>query len=356
MHVVILHNAVSPNDSAADQDVLIQVEAVSAALAALGHASSTIACALDLAAARARLEQVSPELVFNLVESLGGSDWLASAATGLLDTMDLPYTGSPTEALLLTNHKLLAKQRMCQAGLPTPEWAVLPTDRAGGVSDPRTQRGRVARPERAWLCGQIGHALSGRATHPAYVIKTLWEHASFELDGHSIVRPPDEAGLLDLLRESAGRLRRPCFAERYVEGREFNLSVLAGPEGPEVLPPAEIDFSAFPPGEPRIVGNRAKWDAGSFVFQNTPHRFEFPPSDQPLLERLSRLAREAWCLFGLGGYARVDFRVDETGQPWILEINAKPCLSGDAGFAAALDQASIPFAQAIARILQDALR
>jgi D-alanine-D-alanine ligase len=280
MHVVILHNAVSPNDSAADQDVLIQVEAVSAALAALGHASSTIACALDLAAARARLEQVSPEVVFNLVESLGGSDWLASAATGLLDTMDLPYTGSPTEALLLTNHKLLAKQRLCQAGLPTPEWAVLPTDRTGGVSDPRTQRGRVAA--------------------AAYVVKTLWEHASFELDGHSIVRPPDEAGLLDLLRESAGRLRRPCFAERYVEGREFNLSVLAGPEGPEVLPPAEIDFSAFPPGEPRIVGNRAKWDAGSFVFQHTPHRFQFPSSDRPLLERLRKLARDVWCLLVLG--------------------------------------------------------
>ena len=336
MHVVILHNAVSPDAPASDQDVLFQVEAVSTALAALGHTSSTVACALDLAAARARLQEVSPELVFNLVESLGGSDWLASAATALLDTMDLPYTGSPTEALLLTNHKLLAKQRLCQAGLPTPEWAVLPTDRAGGVSDPRIERGRVA--------------------GAAYVVKTLWEHASFELDGHSIVRPSDEAGLLDVVRESAGRLRRPCFAERYVEGREFNLSVLAGPEGPEALPPAEIDFSAFPPGEPRIVGNRAKWDAGSFVFQNTPRRFEFPPSDQPLLDRLSRLAREAWCLFGLGGYARVDFRVDDAGQPWILEINANPCLSPDAGFAAALAQASIPFAQAIARILQDTIR
>ena len=336
MHVVILRNAVSPNDSAADRDVLVQVEAVSAALAALGHTSSTIACALDLAAARARLEQVAPELVFNLVESLGGSDWLASAATALLDTMDLPYTGSPTEALLLTNHKLLAKQRLCQAGLPTPEWAVVQKGRAGGVSHP----------------GGHFSPMAGAA----YVVKTLWEHASFELDGHSIVRPPDEAGLLDLLRESAGRLRRPCFAERYVEGREFNLSVLAGPEGAEVLPPAEIDFSAFPPGEPRIVGNRAKWDAGSFVFQNTPHRFDFPPGDQPLLERLSRLAREAWCLFGLGGYARVDFRVDDAGQPWILEINANPCLSPDAGFAAALTRASIPFPQAIARILQDALR
>jgi D-alanine-D-alanine ligase len=48
----------------------------------------------------------------------------------------------------------------------------------------------------------------------------------------------------------------------------------------------------------------------------------------------------------------VDFRVDPSGRPWILEINTNPCLSPDAGFAAALQQASIPFEQAIARILE----
>jgi D-alanine-D-alanine ligase len=141
-----------------------------------------------------------------------------------------------------------------------------------------------------------------------------------------------------------------------VEGREFNLSVLAGPDGPEVLPAAEIDFSAFPPGKPRIVGQRAKWAEASFEFQKTPRRFDFTPGDASLLNQLRRLAREAWQLFALGGYARVDFRVDDAGQPWILEINANPCLSPDAGFAGALVQASIPFSQAVARILEDAFR
>ena len=103
------------------------------------------------------------------------------------------------------------------------------------------------------------------------------------------------------------------------------------------------------PGRPDPV--RQRQEARQVVAGRPPVR-----GDQPLLERLSRLAREAWCLFGLGGYARVDFRVDDAGQPWILEINANPCLSPDAGFAAALTRASIPFPQAIARILQDALR
>ena len=88
------------------------------------------------------------------------------------------------------------------------------------------------------------------------------------------------------LAERAARSGRPCFAEQFVEGREFNLSVLAGPEGPEVLSPAEIDFSAFPPGKPRIVGHRAKWLADSFEFNHTPRCFDFPSSDGPLLDRL----------------------------------------------------------------------
>ena len=128
---------------------------------------------------------------------------------------------------------------------------------------------------------------------------------------------------------------------------------LFSPAGPEVLPPAEIDFSAFPPAKPRIVGHRAKWQADSFEYHHTPRRFDFPPSDHPLLEQLRHLAQQCWTLFGLRGWVRVDFRVDAAGRPWILEINANPCLTPDAGFAAALGQASIPFDDAIQRILDD---
>jgi D-alanine-D-alanine ligase len=173
------------------------------------------------------------------------------------------------------------------------------------------------------------------------------------MDDDAVLRDVDLAELRRRLAERAARSGRPCFAEQFVEGREFNLSVLAGPAGPEVLSPAEIDFTAFPPGKPRIVGHRAKWQVDSFEFNHTPRRFEFPPSDSPLLDHLRSLAEQCWTLFGLRGWARVDFRVDAAGQPLILEINANPCLSLDAGFAAALEQASIPFDQAIRRILED---
>ena len=119
----------------------------------------------------------------------------------------------------------------------------------------------------------------------------------------------------------------------------------------EVLPPAEIEFRAFPIDRPRIVGYQAKWDEQSVEYQQTPRRFDFPPGDWPLLNRLRELSQQCWNRFGLRGYARVDFRVDADGVPWILEINTNPCLSPNAGFAAAVQQAGIPYEQVLARIL-----
>jgi D-alanine-D-alanine ligase len=67
------------------------------------------------------------------------------------------------------------------------------------------------------------------------------------------------------------------------------------------------------------------------------------------------MSRQCWRRFDLNGYARVDFRVDAELQPWILEVNVNPCLSPDAGFAAALERAGIDYASAIQRIVEAAI-
>jgi len=188
-----------------------------------------------------------------------------------------------------------------------------------------------------------------------WIIKSLWEHASVGLESDSIVSKAPGNDFYRELSRRAPRLGGACFAEEYIHGREFNLSVLAGPAGPQVLPPAEIIFEGYDTSRPLIVGYRAKWKEDSYEYNHTPRRFDFDSEDETLLAALKDLALQCWRVFGLGGYARVDFRVDNTGRPWILEINANPCISPDAGFAAAVNAAGIDFTQAVDRIIQDGM-
>ncbi len=337
MKVVILHNAVADADSAADRDVQVQVEAVEQALRTLGHWPRRVACTLNLEAVEESLTADRPGVVFNLVESLGGSDRLAHLAAVLLDDLDLPYTGTHSTNLHLTNNKPAAKERLRAAGLPTADWVV-----GAGGNGPVGVVGNA-------LCGVPGGTLA-----PPYIIKAVWEHASVGLDDHAIIRAGDGSTVALQVESRSRQLGRQCFAEQFIDGREFNLSLLANGAAPHVLPPAEIDFSGFPKGKPRIVGYAAKWDERTFEFDNTPRKFDFPAADASLLDTLRGLALDCWRLFDLRGYARVDFRIDAKGRPWILEINANPCLSPDAGFVAALARAKLPFERAVEWILEDA--
>jgi D-alanine-D-alanine ligase len=345
MFVVIAHSHV-PDDAREDErDVLVQAEVVRAALVESGHSVELLPVTLDLSALHASLLQRRPQIVFNLVESLAGSDRLAPLAAAVIEQSGVPLTGSGSDALWLSNHKILAKRHLALAQLPTPAW-----------QEPSRHEDTVELGSHL-SAGIAGESMDRRFDEgTAFIIKPVFEHASRGLDASAIVMPRDSDDLSELIRRREQQLGEPCFAEQFVEGREFNVSLLASETGCEVLPLAEIDFSAFPEGKPRIVDYRAKWVADSFEFRHTPRRF-LSAKDEPQLQvQLSRDARRCWAEFQLGGYVRVDFRVDDRGRPWILEINTNPCLSPDAGFAAALHQSGIRFRAAVDRILADGLR
>ncbi|MCA8958918.1 MAG: D-alanine--D-alanine ligase [Planctomycetes bacterium] len=332
MRIVVLHQDASEEATVDERDVLNQRDAVIDALARCGHDVTSWSCTLDLSRTRRRLEEFRPDVVFNLVESLGGTDRLMPLATLLLESLALPHTGSGTRSILATSEKVRAKERLRELGLPTPDWVSL-----HGDPFDRDARPRFDRP---------------------WILKTVWEHASFGIQDESVLTPETSSQLRARLREREGRTGRPHFAEPYIEGREFNVSLLASaadPNEPVVLPIAEIDFSRFPPGKPRIVGHSAKWSADSFEFESTPRCFDDGLEDAPLRERLGALATRCWSAFDIGGYARVDFRVDPSGQPWILEVNVNPCLTPDAGFAAALARAGISYDDAMERIVDSSI-
>ncbi len=324
MRVTILHNAVAENAPANERDVLDQAAAVRDGLRPLGHDVSVLPVDLDLGRLRDQLTRERPERLFNLVESLAGDDRGIVQVPALLEGIGIPFTGAPLQAVLMTTNKLIAKRLLRDAGLPTAQWYA--------HGDPATGAA----------------ALAGTRV----IVKPVWDHGSGALDESDVQTFPDGDSLMRFVAESSAAGRR--FAERYVDGREFNLALLAGCDGAvEVLPPAEMIFRGWTGDRPRVVGYRAKWVEDSFEYRNTCRRFEFGEDDAELLDELARLAREVWHCFDLRGYARVDFRVDADGSPMILEANVNPCLSPDAGFAAALDRAGIDFSTAVDRILAD---
>jgi len=320
--VAVIYGAVAADAAPDEQDVLVEVDTVQQALTGLGFAPVAVPLTLDLEAVRRRLLHLRPAFVFNLVESVEGLGRLIHLAPALYESLGLPYTGAGSEAMYLTSNKPLAKRLLAAAGIATPE----------GV-EPATQ-------------GLPTPAFAG-----PYIVKSVWEHASIGIDESSVVE--DARKLAAVARKRQRRFGGEWFAERFIEGREFNLSLLGGPGGVELLPPAEMLFRDYPQGKRRIVDYAAKWHAGSFEFCNTVRRFEFDESDRPLLARLEDVAKACWRLFGLSGYARVDFRVDAEGRPWVLEVNVNPCLSPDAGFAAAAARRGLDLPAVLRRIIAE---
>ncbi|NJD19660.1 MAG: D-alanine--D-alanine ligase [Gemmatimonadetes bacterium] len=323
---VVLHGATGRPLPPDEQDTLDQAEAVAAALGRLGHEAVVLGASLDLGMVACALAKLRPEGVFNLVESLEGQARFAPLAPALVETLRIPFTGCSASALHATTDKLAAKQRMAAAGVPTPAW--LP--RHGGTE-------QTPLPAQRWI------------------LKPVDEDASVGLDADSVVHAADAAALGAALGQRTPVVGRELFAEEFVEGREIRIGLLGGPDGVGALPPSELVFVDFPAGRPRILDYRAKWEKTSFEYTHTRWSLEFALRDAPLLEELTGLARRCWDLFGLNGYARVEFRVDAERRPWVLEVNGNPCLAPDSGFIEAARHAGHGFDEVVRRICEAAV-
>jgi D-alanine-D-alanine ligase len=117
--------------------------------------------------------------------------------------------------------------------------------------------------------------------------------------------------------------------QEYVPGREFNVGFV----GKRMLPIAEIRFEDLPQGTWPIVSYAAKWIPGSPEDEGTVPVCPAELSPE-LTKLLGEVARGAWEHMSDGeGYGRVDMRLNEDGQPYILEVNPTPDLSSNAGLA-----------------------
>ncbi len=309
MKVLVLHSAIAPDAPPEEQDTLIAAEAVEAALAARGHVASRASYVKDRRGLEALLAGNAPDIVFNLVEGVDGLGRLAPQAPHALAALGWRFTGVGAEAMALTNDKPRTKTLLRAAGLATPDWSLAPD--WPGLD------------ERLWI------------------VKSTVEDASLGLDDGCVVQGRE--AVIARAQACCAMHGGAWFAEAFIPGREFNIAILNG----RVLPMAEMRFERWPVGKPRIVGYDAKWEEDSSGWNGTVRHFGVEREEPELAAALRRACEKVWPLFGLTGFARVDFRIDENGMPLILEINANPCITPDAGFAAAAAEAGLSYGELI---------
>ena len=300
MKCVVLHQDVPPDAPPDEQDVLAQAASVAAVLRRFGWAAVARAVTLDLGTLARELAREPPDLVFNLVETLAGFGALAAAVPALLESLRVPFTGNGAAAVALAADKQATRRALRLAGIPVPPG-----------------------PEDGWP--------------GPFIVKRATEHASIGLGPHSVVA-------------QLPSLEHGFYAEAFIDGPEYNVSMLADPDGCcTVLPIPELVYAAeWPAGMPRIFDYAGKWDPVHPHFLLTSSRFSNAAE-------LAPLARAVWDALGLAGYARIDLRLGTGSVAYVIDVNANSCLNEGICLAAAAAQAGIDYATLIGRIIEDAL-
>ena len=313
----IIYNEPREGALADELDVLDQVSHIEKHLIDLGISVYRKGITDKFMSEVEELLKEKPDFVFNLVESINNKGELIYFVPALLSLHSIPYSGISFEAIFLTTNKTICSKMMKTAGISNPE---------------------------SYLPSQINLLKPGKK----YIIKPIWEDGSLGITDKSVFecKPGFE-------KRFQGLDDAHWFIEDFIDGREFNISVLAGKDGPEVLPPAEIVFVNYGDDRPRIIDFKAKWEMESFEYINTVREFPGSQLSDKLLANLKDAAISCWNLFKLKGYARVDVRTNGDGNVFVIEINGNPCISPDGGFVAATREGGYAFTEVLQRIIND---
>ncbi|MCX6354347.1 MAG: ATP-grasp domain-containing protein [Candidatus Aureabacteria bacterium] len=271
-----------------------------------------------------RLLSCTVDLVFNLCEEALGDSRNEMSVCALLDLVGLPHTGCGPLTLGLALDKALTKKLLLSEGIPTPRYFVI-------------EDGAHCTPP---------HGMS----FPLFV-KPLREDASLGIDRRA--RVTNRVELAERCRFVIRHYRQPALVEKYIEGRELNISVL-GNRKPVALPISEIDMRSIPQGAARVCDYRAKWVPESEEYSQTVPRC--PALLEHAIERrINTIALTAYRLMSCRGYARIDIRLGRRGVPYVLEVNPNPSIGPDAGIVRSAAAAGISYPELICRIANLAL-
>ncbi len=239
--------------------------------------------------------------IINLCESIDGKNLDQLQIPAILEILKIPYTGSGPYSIALTTDKAASKGVLAACGLPIPKYHII-----HNVKD-----------------------IPQKLKFPL-IVKPQFEDASVGIDHSSVVR--NKTALLKKINLIIKKLKQPSIVEQYIDGREINIAIYEDKKNKvHALPISEIIFENFPNNFPKIVTYKAKWDKGSWEEEQTkgicPAKF-----NKKTEKYLKQIAINAFLSCKCRDYARVDIRVNKSNKAFIIEVNANPDISPDAGF------------------------
>jgi D-alanine-D-alanine ligase len=315
--ITVLTYLDSENENSKEYDPV--VPQVARTLRRLGHRVSVLGVHGDVKRLIASLSRRKPDLVFNLMEMFGENVFGDIPVTGLLELLGLRYTGSGPGELYLSQDKGLTKKLLAFEDILYPRYAV--------------------------FSRQAAFETGGNLRMPLFV-KPLRSDSSIGIGGKSLVH--DAVALMERVAVIHKELDDSALAEEYIDGREFYVGVLGNGQ-PKALPPVEVDFTGFPEGVPKVMDSKAKWDERSKEYKGTKSVIANLPDE--LRARLQKVAVDAYRALRVRDYGRVDLRLTDTGDIYVLEVNASCYLEKSSEFAMAAVASGLDYPRLIERIV-----
>ncbi|MGA9773494.1 MAG: D-alanine--D-alanine ligase [Blastocatellia bacterium] len=322
--IVLVREDLVPPDSLegySEKDVeLMKTEFdVVSTLKSIGHDVWPVGVRSELSVIREAIEEHKPHVAFNLLEEFDGYPLFDQHMVSYLELKKQKYTGCNPRGLTLSHDKALTKKILAYHRIPVPRFAVFSPNR------------KVRRPN--------------RLTFPLFV-KSVIDEGSVGISQASIVRDDEKlAERVDFIHRQTGS---QAIAEQFIEGREIYVGVI-GNKVLQAFPPWELLMKDLPDGAQNIATDRAKWDP---AYQRRVGLVTGAARlTAELQTKFEQLSKRIYRLLNLTGYARLDYRLTESGRIYLIEANANPQIARKEDFADSAEHTGVKYEALLQKIL-----
>ena len=322
--LALVHKGLEPPDEKVDKATAETAEwrmeyDVVRTLKVLGHEIRVIGVHDDLTPIKKTMDEFKPTITFNLMEAFDDIIVFDQNVVSYLELLKVPYTGCNPRGLTLSRDKALAKKLMAYHRIPVPDFLVVPLG------------GKTKLPKRLQF---------------PLIVKSLTYESSTGISQASVVENDEQ--LVKRVQFIHDTIMTPAIIEEFIDGRELYVGVM-GNDRLQTFPVWEMSFAKLPENNWKIATERVKWSVKYQKKHGIDTALAGLPDDQAA--KVQHLSKRVYRALDLSGYARVDLRMKENGEMYVIEANPNPQLAQGEDFAASAQRAGVSYAKLIERII-----